>query len=91
MNFAYLYCVHGMTGHEFCRVCAGKWFVGSGVHPPGGGGGGGGHLVTVPPGVGGGPSSLGGGGGARVINLVLRFLWISGLWLIDNFILLGGF
>ena len=38
-NSAYLYCVHGMTGHEFCRVCAGKWFVGSGVHPPGGGGG----------------------------------------------------
>ena len=38
-NSAYLYCVHGMTGHEFCRVCAGKWFVGSGVHPPGGWGG----------------------------------------------------
>ena len=59
-NSAYLYCVHGMTGHEFCRVCAGKWFVGSGVPPPPPGGGGR-HLVTVPPGVGGTVVPRGGG------------------------------
>ena len=40
-----------LVGHEFCRVCAGKWLVGSGVHPPGGWGDR--HLVTVPPGLGG--------------------------------------
>ena len=59
-NSAYLYCVHGMTGHEFCRVCAGKWFVGSGVQPPPGGGGP--SFGDCPPRGGGGPSSLGGGG-----------------------------
>ena len=41
-----------LVGHEFCRVYAGKWLVGSGVHPPPLGGGG---VIwgTVRPGVGG--------------------------------------
>ena len=53
-----------LTGHEFYILCAGKWSVGSGVHPPLRGGNR--HLAT-PPGVGGnrrvgGADGHGGGG-----------------------------
>ena len=76
-NSAYLYCVHCMTGHEFCRVCASKWFVGSVVHPPGGGGGA--SFGDRPPRGGGGPSSLGGAGhgGARVKEHILLLLAVE--------------
>ena len=46
-----------LTGHEVCIVCAGKWWVGSDVHPPPPGGGDR-RLATVPP-------TSGSGGGDR--------------------------
>ena len=66
-----------LTNHEFYIVCASKWLVGSGGHPPLGEGG---SLGVNPPWGGGGTIIAGGGGGVgqqehiEFINFTIHYI-----------------